>query len=82
MDFQPGDNVKIKLNVYSDKWDGWKELYDKFWHWNLVVDRIVDLSDVGSEVSIVIRRGFDKAMVKPSYLDNFTGFARRKHYHA
>lgn len=71
-DFHPGDCVKINPDVYKNEWDRWEELFHKYWHHNLYVDRIVDMSDVdGAESLIVVGYPYsycNKTAVKPEYL--------------
>ena len=66
--YKPGQNVKINPFVYDYQWEGYKELWRKFWHHNLIVDNIIDLSDVGEGEWIVVNYLGTKAKVKPSYL--------------
>ena len=67
-EFREGEKVKINPNVYHFKWEGWEQLFNKFWHNELIVDRIVDLSDINEGEWVIVKRFTDKAKVKPSYL--------------
>lgn len=66
--FKEGQSVKINPYVYKDKWDGHEELFKKFWHHNLVVDRVIDLQDIGEGIWIVVDYLGTKAKVNPIYL--------------
>lgn len=70
--FKPGDSVKINAYVYTNKWEGWKELYNKYGHHNLIVDRVIDMSDIpNSENLVVVGYPYahcNKSVVKESYL--------------
>lgn len=73
-DFKPGDSVKINPSVYDYKWDGWKELWNKYGHHNMEVDRIVDMEDVAGQDSFVVvgypYRYYNKQAIRPDYLLN------------
>lgn len=66
-----GDIVKINPSVYDDKWEGWEELYKKYGHHNLEVDRVIDMSDVGKGITVVVGYPYhycNKSEVKNIYL--------------
>ena len=71
-DFQPGDYVKINPCVYEYKWPEWEEIAKKFGHENLIVERIIDLTDVGMGKMAVVAGRYNKlgvkALIKQSYL--------------
>ena len=76
--FQHGDNVKINSRVYSYKWEGWKELWDKYEHHNLIVDRVINLTDTDNGKYLVVV-GYpyahcNKSMIRADYLDNLSRF--------
>ena len=70
--FKPGQHVKINAYVYDYKWVGHEELWRKFGHQALVVDRIIDLSDVGEGEWVIVEYLGQKAKVRPSYLWDVT----------
>lgn len=74
--FKQGNNVKIDARVYEYKWDGWKELWNKYGHHNLVVDRVIDLSDTDQGDCLVIvgypYANCNKSAVKASYLSKLS----------
>ena len=75
--FRPGQSVKINPYVYDDKWEGYKELYRKFGHHNIAVDRVIDMTDVGKGELVVVDYLGQKEVVKPSYLWDTT-FGNKK----
>lgn len=76
--FEQGDNVKIDARVYTYKWEGWKELWDKYQHHGLVVDRVIDMTDVqGGKCLVVVGYPYahcNKSAVRADYLDNLSRF--------
>ena len=68
-DIKTGDKCVISYRVYDYEWDGYKDLWTKFRYHNLVVERIVDLSDVGEGVHAVVSYLGTKAKVPLYYLE-------------
>ena len=50
-----GDIVKIDPRVYDYKWGNWSDLYKEYWYYELVIDRIVDLRDVGEGIFAIVK---------------------------
>lgn len=76
--FKHGDNVKINARVYAYKWDGWEKLWKKYQHHNLVVDRVIDMTDV-EDGNLLVVVGYpyancNKSAVRADYLSNLSRF--------
>ena len=66
--FAHGQSVKIDPRVYDYQWEGYEDLYKRFKHHNLTVDRIIDLSDVGKGEWVIVNYLGIKAQVRSGYL--------------